>query len=292
MNKTIKFFATAAGLVFLASCSQKVDFTSQDFVRFNSSAYNTKEDDGTVKIPVYAYSKDGATVSIPRAESANTSVTFDVIDRNAVKGTDYTISPANGVLSFDGSSTAYIEVSIIEHPGVYTGSLSFDIVLTGAGEGYKLASEGVTATTITIKDNDHPLANFIGNYTSVKISDYWGDEYVLQCNVEAVDGDPTALTISNLCPNSASSGYTHKFLGVMSADHKTFTVTSNQWIVENALLFFACNVAGSSLQKLPALVFDVDEKNHTLTTRSGYAAQSANGFYDLIPNGGVVLTRQ
>lgn len=289
MNKTIKIISAVTGLALLASCNQKVDFTSQSFVRLNDSAVNAKEDDGIVKIPVYAYGKNGATVSIPRTESANTSVTFEVIDGTAVKGTDFTVSPANGVLTFDGSSTAYIEVSIIEHPGVYTGSLNFNIVLTGASDGFKLASESVISTKVTIKDNDHPLAAIIGNYTSGVISDYWGDKYVLQCSVEPVDGDDYALTISDICPYSALKGYHHKFIGKISADHKTFSVKSNQWIVPKSLLFYAYE-GGTGI--LPELVFDVDEKNHTLTTRSGYAAQTSSGYYDLIIDSGIVLTRQ
>lgn len=294
MNRSIKILATAAAmLVFLASCSQKADFQSKPFVRFNQSAINTTEDAGTEKIPVYAYGKDGATVAIPRGEQANTSVTFEVIDGTAVKGTDFTVSPANGVLTFNNSSEAFIEVNVINHPGVYTGSLNFSIKITGASDGFTISSEAVSSLNFTIKDNDHPLANFLGTYKTPVVTDQWGDRYIITSNIEAVDGSTTQLSISNICPYSAQSGYAHKFVGELSADHKVFTVESEQWIVTGALYFFACGIEGGSLVDFPALVFDVDEEAHTFTARTGWAAYvSGSGFYDLIPSGGVVFTKQ
>lgn len=293
MNRSIKILATAAAmLVLLASCSQKADFQSKPFVRFDQSAINTTEDVGTVKIPVYAYGKDGATVAIPRGEQANTSVTFEVIEGTAAKGTDFTVSPANGVLTFNNSSEAFIEINIIDHPGVYTGSLNFSIRLTGASDGFTIASEAVSSLNFTIKDNDHPLANFLGTYKTGVVTDYFGDRYIITSDIEAVDGSTTQLSISNICPYSAAVGYSHKFIGELSADHKVFTVESEQWIVDGALIFYACNVEGNNLVDLPALVFDVDEEAHTFTARTGWAAETASGFYDLIPSGGVVFTKQ
>ena len=289
MKTSVKIFASLLFVAALSSCNEKATYTTSPFIRFNSASYSVSEDAGKVKIPVYAYNKNGNDVAISRAKLGPSNATFAVINGSAEKDVDFSVSPANGVLSFDDEGAAYIEITVDNKSGVYTGNLNFAIELTGAGDGYELPGEGVGSTLIIIKDLDHPLAAILGSYKSPVVADNWGDKYVITPTVEQVEGSVTEVTISNICPYSAAVGYTHKLQGYVSEDHKTLTVPSKQWIVPGALLFVAID---ANVDVIDALVFDIDEEAHTLTSKNFYGAMTSSGWYDLIPSTGIVFTRE
>lgn len=170
MNNTSKIIAGLALIASLASCSQKAEFQSSSYVRFNAEAYSVKEDAGTVRLPVYAYPKNGET-SFPRAEEAYTEVSFEIVENSAKAGENFTVEPANGILTFDGESVAYITLNITNLEGEYTSDLDFTIKLTGATRDYTIGA--FHTASITIVDNDHPLAAILGSYTA-NVVDYWG----------------------------------------------------------------------------------------------------------------------
>ena len=277
------FTRIIAGLAFAAaliSCN-KAEYVSKSFVRFNGATVAVKENAGTIKIPVYAYTNNGKT-AFPRTENAVTTVKFEVVPGSAEAGKHFNIVPANGQLSFNGNSEAYIEIQIINLAGEYTGDLKFGLKITGASDGYTIG--GANTMEVTISDNDHPLANILGTYDSGVLVDNWGDQYVITTKIEAVAGSVTEVTISNLCPYSAQVGYTHTFTATVSEDHKTLSVPTQQWIVKNGLIFLSFNLVGGNLQTTPALVFNVDEANGTLTIAEpqAWGAQTASGWYDLL----------
>lgn len=288
INKTIMAFVM---LVSLYSCAQKTEFVSKPFVMIAASSYAYNEDAGTVKIPVYAYSQVDGKVSLPRPTDVSTDVSFEIINDTAEKDVHFTVSPANGVLKFDGASEAYIEININNMAGIYTSNVKFSIALTGATNGYTLG--GGNSASVTIKDLDHPLANILGTYKTDVLADVWGDEYVITTTIEPTDEDIHTVTISNICPYSLAAGYPHKFVGVISKDRKTLTIESNQWIVEGALLFLAFDLTGEKPASLPALVLTIDEEAHTLTAQSSWGAITSSGYYDLLPGSGfAVFTKQ
>lgn len=283
MNKIIRIIAVSAAIISLASCSQKAEFQTSPFVRLNSSSLSVKEDVGSVQIPVYAYNDDW--LGFPR-KYANTSVNFDVVDMTAKKGVNYTVEPSNGVLTFDNSGVANITVNITNLVGEFTSDLKFKVVLTGASDGFTLG--GLRENTVTIKDNDHPLAAILGTYTA-NVTDTWGDSYVIRTVVEPVDGSFTEVTMSDLCPWIITQGYTDKVHGVVSDDMSRITVEVNG-VYANVGYFVASTKPTS--YDLNELVFTFDKENLTLTNQSYYGLfDGGTGWYDCIPPG-AVFTKQ
>lgn len=143
MKRLINILLTTACAAVLFSCTHEYNFKTASYVILDESAFSVKEDAGTVLIPVSAYN----------SESLTGAAYFKVIDGTAVQGTDFTVEPANGVLTFDGNSTEYIKINVIEHAGVLTGSLKFGVEIT-AVSGDITDLGGLTAATVEIKDND------------------------------------------------------------------------------------------------------------------------------------------
>jgi Calx-beta domain. len=143
MKRFINILLTTACAAALFSCTHKYSFKTTSYVIVEQTTFSVKEDAGLVRIPVSAFNSEGL----------NGSVYFKVNDGTAVQGTDFTIEPASGVLTFNGNSTEYIQVSVIEHPGELTGALKFSIELTSvSGDITDLG--GITAATVEIQDND------------------------------------------------------------------------------------------------------------------------------------------
>lgn len=280
-----------AGAVLLSSlmvaCNNKAEFTSASFVRLNSESYSCTEDVGTVKIPVYAYTSNG-TLAFPRSDEASTNVSFTVTDGTAKQGTNFTVSPSNGVLEFSGESVAYIEIDITNLEGEYTGDLSFSIDITSANNGYTLG--GVTSADVTIKDNDHPLSPILGTWVAYNVEDYWGDVYDLSLQIDPVTGSTTSVTISGLCPYTKSRGYELTPLsGEVSSDMSTITVASHQYYYGTALWFV---VYDWTFSETDAQVFNYDSESGTLTVDYPWGARASGGYYDLIVPDNLTFTKQ
>lgn len=143
MKRVINILVTTLCAAVLFSCTHEYTFKTASYIILDETSFSVKEDVGTVLIPVSAYN----------SESLTGSAYFKVIDGTAVQGTDFTVEPANGVLTFDGNSTEYIKVSVIEHAGVLTGNLKFAVEIT-AVSGDITDLGGLTSATVEIKDND------------------------------------------------------------------------------------------------------------------------------------------
>lgn len=275
MNNTSKIIAGLALIASLASCSQKAEFQSSSYVRFNAEAYSVKEDAGTVRLPVYAYPKNGET-SFPRAEEVYTEVSFEIVENSAKAGENFTVEPANGILTFDGESVAYITLNITNLEGEYTSDLDFTIKLTGATRDFTIGA--FHTAQITIVDNDHPLAAILGSYTA-NVVDYWGIRYTIATTVAPVSGSTTAVTVSDLCPYSALAGYKHALSGEVSEDRSQIVIPTDQWIVQGGLIFYPLD---NSFDNTDNLILYIDEENHTLTARQPWGAYSASGWLDVV----------
>lgn len=177
MKRINSIIALAAGLAMFASCDiNKTPVWSDDnaFAAFDNTAISVKEDAGLVKIPV-------TIASIDPVEVAVTYAAADTL--GAENGVNFKFTNESGVLAFDGEQrTAYIEVEIIDKPGVFTGDLKFSIELTGAGD-LNLGSNRTCVVTIT--DNDHPLAAILGTYTVV--DSVAGESFTMEIRKDASD---------------------------------------------------------------------------------------------------------
>lgn len=264
MKNTIKIIAGAALLASFAACSQKIDFVSSDYARFDSLTYTFNEDAGTVTIPVYANA------------GANGTVNFEVIENTAKAGVDFSI--AGNSVTVSNGSCAGIVINIVNQEGVFTSDLNFTIRLTGTSEG--LGIGGIYETRVTIKDLDHPLADLLGSYSSGPVFDYWGDGYDIVIEIEPVDGSVNEVTVSNLCPYSVEAGYTHKLHGYVNDDKTQIRIPDWQSIYGNALVFVALD---DDMNEVDDFILNINADG-TISTSQPFGAYvaSGSGWYDLI----------
>lgn len=272
MNKFfVKIFTAAGVLSSLVACNQKADFVTESFVAFGASSVTVSEDAGTLEIPVYAYTKDGD-LAFPRGESANTTVTFEVIPGTAVEGENYTVEPANGVLTFSGTSEQKIVVKVVDHDGVVNDAANFTIRLTSASSGYDLG--GLREMLVSIQDADNPLAYLYGTYAASGVVDLWGESYDLELVISAVDGSTTEVTIAGLSPYASSVIDLASVKGAVSGS--ILSLSAEQVIGSyNGVDVFFSPIATYSSQGFSwgeALIFNIDSEKNTLTAPLfGYA---------------------
>lgn len=160
MKRILYILIGAAMIAALSSCEPKFEYTKVPYVIFNESSISAPENlaelnathDSLLTVLVTAYPVEG---------KPHTEVMFQINDgegdSGAKMGTDFTVvSPANGVLFFDGDATAAITIRLSEdNVGIYTGRKKFSIELTEATNGYTIG--GAYATTIYITDSDRNL---------------------------------------------------------------------------------------------------------------------------------------
>ncbi len=155
-NKSILLLSLC--LLGFASCSNKMEFKTADYVTFSSNKYTVKEDAGQIKIPVDIFSN----------RTIHTTVTYTVTkgDGFAVPGEDYTID-GTGVLNITNAKDE-VSDSIVIKPvskvGELQGNKTIEIVLNEVTEDglYK----GSTSTcTVKIIDIDGGVNLIVGNWT-------------------------------------------------------------------------------------------------------------------------------
>ena len=211
--KLNKIIIAGVALVLAASCSglnELPKFNPADsFAAFDKAAVAASEDAGRVKIAV----------TIGSLDPVSTTVTYEVDDSlsTAVAGTHFTLVDPSAVLTFaDGARTAYIEVDLLPIHGDagYTGDKTVVINLL-ASNGVKIGSNRVC--TLTINDQDHPLAAILGEYT---MSDG---------STVTFTKDPKDVTVIHITDifaasaNWAGAGYGFDMIGQVSADKKSIT---------------------------------------------------------------------
>ncbi len=216
MKNILKALTVLAAAAVLASCDQKEDYVTYSYVLLNTTSLSVSEADGTVTLGLTAYPQGDANI--------NTEITFEVIDGTAKNGTDFTVSPASGVLSVT-STTASISLNIVDFSGEYTGDKSFSIKLTDASNGWTIG--GVYQTTVTISDLDHPLSTIAGSYTASGTS-YWDGAETWDVAFYTDSEDTSIIWIDGINPYIAgyyaNYGTAYCVYGTVSSDLSTITV--------------------------------------------------------------------
>lgn len=224
MNKylSILLLGVAATTV-LASCdglneAPKFD-DSMSYVSFEVPTISIKEDKGTIQLPIQM------AVLNPKAAAVTYEVVVSEAANAAVQGTDFKLKDASGVYSFDGTSTTgAIEVEIMPHLGEYTGDKEFTIKLVHATD---LNIGGDNECVIKITDNDHPLADILGDYTVTGFDQTVGNVSYTMSLIK----DPKDITVvwcTGICQMAAGSGGLYNVYGNVSEDHNTITFPAGQ----------------------------------------------------------------
>lgn len=286
MKKLSKILLGAGIVASLAACDRKAEFTTSSFVAFDATSVEVAEDAGSLQIPVYAYAKNGD-YAFPRSESASTSVTFEIVDGTAVNGTDFTVEPANGVLTFSGSSESGITVTPVDHDGVRTGDLSFTIRITGASDGFTLG--GARELTVSIKDQDHPLANLLGQYTAVSgDGTSWTMTWMMDEEDESIvwaDGmTPEIVGYGGLVygvvseNNSVVTFSMPQFLPITSGDYYTGLVLfDGEYYYSDGELVLTYDAASGTWTSEYGLMFGAFEESENVDSFVGYFGMVAPG---------------
>ncbi|MGYP000251513133 len=228
--KISKFIYAAVVGGVLASC-QSVDtpmFSDKDaFVAFDSKSTSIAENAGSeVKIPV----------SLVASKGLDVSVGFEIdttayAGKNAAKeGVNYRLKNTSNTLSFTdgGEMVAYLSIEPIDN-GTYDGDVCFDIKLS-APEGCNLGAN--YTTTVTISDNDHPLAaaGILGTYTASGVSPFEDDNgatFTWTCEVVKDADYIDRVWFTQIVPTESGAVY-KSVMGTVSADFKSITINAGQ----------------------------------------------------------------
>ena len=228
--KISKFIYAAVVGGVLASC-QSVDtpmFSDKDaFVAFDSKTTSIAENAAReVKIPI----------SLVASKGLDVSVGFEIdttayAGKNAAKeGVNYCLKNTSNTLSFtaDGEMVAYISIEPIDNDD-YNGDVCFDIKLY-APEGCNVGAN--YTTTVTISDDDHPLAaaGILGTYTASGVSPFEDDNgatFTWTCEVVKDADYIDRVWFTQIVPTESGAVY-KSVMGTVSADFKSITINAGQ----------------------------------------------------------------
>lgn len=228
--KISKFIYAAVVGGVLASC-QSVDtpmFSDKDaFVAFDSKSTSIAENAAReVKIPI----------SLVASKGLDVSVGFEIdttayAGKNAAKeGVNYRLKNTSNTLSFTdgGEMVAYLSIEPIDN-GTYDGDVCFDIKLS-APEGCNLGAN--YTTTVTISDDDHPLAaaGILGTYTASGVSPFEDDNgatFTWTCEVVKDADYIDRVWFTQIVPTESVAVY-KSVMGTVSADFKSITINAGQ----------------------------------------------------------------
>ncbi len=287
--KKINIIAAATVLALSVSCNRAIEFQHETFATFDAVSFSVDETVGQVTVPVSIYNPTGSEVQ----------VTVKANDGKGVNGVDYEIvSPASGILTFTGSTeTQNVEVKITDFSGDFTGSKDFTITIASATPGVTVGN--LNTAYFTIKDLDHPLSAFIGDWSGAPLVDYfYGDQYALNISILANDDDPTfsSVIIQNLDPYFAGAGYNaangaNTFIAVANEDRTQLLLESGQPIG-----YSTCQLIGFDGPNLDTaattnyMIFDLNADG-SLTIPNAYGVYNAGeGWYSAYL-GGLTLTK-
>lgn len=263
------------------------------FATFDSASYSCNEDVEEIKVPVTIVNPTGAEVA----------VSVKTIDGKAKEGTDFEIvSPVSGVLTFAaGETTQEIVIGINYDPSL-TGTKDFSVSISSATEGF--ITGGCNTAKIRIKDDNHPLKMFIGEWTAqatgaTSLSYSWsmiieGDESDTSWSRLLVyDLEP--LT-SNYLGYNSENGY-NIVEAYANADKTQITVAYDSYLASDEDGFsysVACldNPNYAQARNFADVVMDLSEDGKTLTIKNALVCLGSDGYLQEAVNGPIVFTKK
>lgn len=195
LNK-ITFGLVALATMAFSSCSNDLpEFNDADaFVALRATTASFVENGEGTEIDVLLTSLNGL----------EGSVDFEIVPDEAApatEGVDFTIENASKTLTFTKDApTQSIKIKAIDND-VYTGDKRFTINLVNA-KGVNLGAN--KSITITVEDDEHPLAFMLGTYAAKGSSLFNGDiEWTVK--IAKDDTDAAKVWISNMVPGGSNT---------------------------------------------------------------------------------------
>lgn len=252
MMKNIYLFISAIALL-LVSCDRKVEFKHETFATLSTVRYTVREDAGEFTIPVTIYNPTGDEVQL--------IVKTD--DETAVQDVDYEIvTPANGVLTFSGDESQKDVVIKLNHNNAFQKSKTFYLSIAATDESFVIGN--LNTATCVIKDAEHPLDMFIGEWKGTALSVFDGTSYPLTVNISEDESDETytKLKVDGLEPMQLSS--VTPLSGVVNAEKTQLTISGGQQIgyidaYSSFFTFYPFAIAGENLNIGEALTITLKD---------------------------------
>lgn len=195
LNK-ITFGLVALATMAFSSCSNDLpEFNDADaFVALRATTASFVENGEGTEIDVLLTSLNGL----------EGSVDFEIVPDEAApatEGVDFTIENASKTLTFTKDApTQSIKIKAIDND-VYTGDKRFTINLVNA-KGVNLGAN--KSITVTLEDDEHPLAFMLGTYAAKGSSLFNGDiEWTVK--IAKDDTDAAKVWISNMVPGGSNT---------------------------------------------------------------------------------------
>ena len=195
LNK-ITFGLVALATMAFSSCSNDLpEFNDADaFVALRATTASFVENGEGTEVEVLLTSLNGL----------EGSVDFEIVPDSvtpANEGVDFTIENASKTLTFTKDApTQSIKIKAIDND-VYTGDKRFTINLVNA-KGVNLGAN--KSITITVEDDEHPLAFMLGTYAAKGSSLFNGDiEWTVK--IAKDDTDAAKVWISNMVPDGSNT---------------------------------------------------------------------------------------
>ena len=221
MKKMKSIYALVAGTLLLASCAdnEHPKFNDADaFAAFTKSSMSVNEnvESGELKIPVLFTSLAGL----------NKSVDFEIVDGTAAQGVNFEVTNASNTLSFTKEAPEqYITIKVNDND-TFGGDISFSINLKASGD----INLGASKTcTITIVDDEHPLAFILGTLTGNGES-YFNGPTQWTLSLEKDADDVSKVWISNMVPEGTSL----KVYGVVNDEKTEIRIPVGQEIAQSS----------------------------------------------------------
>lgn len=287
MRKILSLFAISL-LVFFTACDMNTtpEFDDSDaFVAFDNAALSVAEDGETLQIPV----------TLASVKGVSASVNFEIVDGTAKLGENFTLVNESTSLTFDAENrTQYIEVSIIDNPGVFTGDLKFQVTLADDG---KVKPSAESACTITIQDLDHPLSALLGIWNAKGNAGFSNDtsEKTWELEISKDDEDVSIVWFLPFSYNGAAKpvyGVVNDDLTEIKVPVQQITATSSTYPVIRIEGWYG-EEGDDEIAAGGSITFTISEDMSTITCQDWYgvaayndeAASSLAGYYSLLQSG-------
>lgn len=292
MKKNILFFTTLMLIVF-SSCDRKAEFKSVSFVTLENTSYSVGEDAETLKIPVTIYNASNQEVQVIVKVSTES---YDD-NKKAEEDKNFRLSkPQTGVLTFaPGETTKDIELEILHDPA-QTGSKYLDITIQSADEDF--ITGNINKTSCRIRDLEHPLKEFIGDWTG-EVEDYWMGPTTLTMSIAEDQNDDTGtkLRISNIDPISATLPKAYSVKAVANEEKTAITIANDQPVGKDEQYGYyslvAVSITANGMTYADPLTLTYSESNgQKKLAFSGAYGTIASGYIMTLYLPGIVLTKK
>jgi hypothetical protein len=281
----------AAAMLSFTSCNinEYPEFDDSDaFLAFTSSTASIGEEQGSIEIPLLLTSTSGLSAS------AEVEVVPDETGKGAVEGTDFTI--VNKTLSFSGldGATQKVKINIIDND-VFGGNKSFVLRLKDGGN-VKLGA--AKTCTVTIQDNEHPLAFILGTY-GASADSYFSSRghFDWDITISRDESDVNKVWIGDLDPYFAVNGINaasgkNIFYGVVNAEKTQILVPAGQKLgyQNTELAAFVAADPDQDETEAENVIIDIQNGGQTLVITNAWGIYD-DGWWNLF-RGPITLTKK